>query len=427
MLFLTNSYGKDIEIWHAFDGFLAKVFNEIIDDFNINSGSNKVVATYKGNYTETYKKGLEAFDTGDHPHILQVYEVATLSMMLQDGYYFPVDSLMKRYHKKFDTEVFIEAIKRFYTSASGKMLSFPWNASCGVLFYNKKAFEKAGLDPNVSPKTWNDLEKMSEKLVEAGYKGFTTAWPAAYHLENFSCWHNLPVATHKNGFGGLGARFIFNDENRNFHIAKLIEWQKNGIFSYSGRYGNESEEMFAKEECAMLLQGANRLPLIKSKANFEIGVGFIPFWPEITEKPFNQNIGGASFWVLNGFSEDEYKTVVKFFEYLSSTSVQAYWHQMTGYLPITEAAYYLTKKKGYYKNNRASEIAVLEVLENTPTDFSYGVRLGDYVYIREEVIVDELEKALEGKKSPKKALDDAVMRGNQRLEDFEKANTRVPL
>ena len=421
------SFAKDIHLWHAFDGFLNKVFDEIIDDFNLNSGQNKIVATKKGNYTETFEKGLKAFDEGEQPHILQVYEVATLSMMLSDGYFFPVDSLMKRYHKKYDKDVFIEVIRKFYSSPNGKMLSLPWNASCGILFYNKQAFEKAGLDPHKPPSTWNELEEMSKQLVKAGYKGFTTAWPAAYHLENFSCWHNLPFASHKNGFGGLAARLIFNDQERNFHISKLTKWQQEGIFTYSGRYGAEPEEKFTKGECAILLQGANRLPLIKGKADFEIGFGYIPYWPEIAEQPFNQNIGGASFWVLNGFSEDEYRTVVKFFKYLSSPEIQAFWHQMTGYLPVTDAAYYLTKKKGFYKDNPASEIAVLEVLKNKPTDYSYGIRLGDYVYIREQVIVDELEKALSGAKSAQKALDDAVKRGNERLEAFEKENTRVPL
>ncbi|MCH9630855.1 MAG: sn-glycerol-3-phosphate-binding periplasmic protein UgpB [Chlamydiia bacterium] len=425
--FISNAYTKEIQLWHAFEGFLAKVFTEIVDDFNHSSSSCKIVPIYKGNYKETLNKGLEAFDNGEHPHILQVYEVATLTMMLSDGYFFPVDSLMKRYQKKFDSGVYIDSIRKFYSAPSGKMLSLPWNASTGILFYNKRAFEKAGLDPHTPPRTWVELEEMSEKLVAAGYKGFTTAWPAAYHLEHFSCWHNLPISTYRNGFGGLSARFIFNDKERNFHVSKLSNWEKEGVFSYAGRYTNEPEDMFAKEECAILLQGANRLPLLKAKADFEIGVGYMPYWPEIAENPYNLNIGGASFWVLNGFSEEEYRGVVQFFQYLSSPEIQAFWHQMTGYLPVTEAAYYLSKKKGYYVEHPASEIAVLEVMKNEPTEYSYGVRFGDYVYIREDIIVDELEKAFSGQKSSQEALNDAVERGNKRLEAFERANTRVPL
>lgn len=95
---------------------------------------------------------------------------------------------------------------------------------------------------------------------------------------------------------------------------------------------------------------------------------------------------------MEGFKNDEYRGIVQFFEYLSSTEIQAFWHQKTGYLPITDAAYYLTKKKGFYKENPAAEIAVLEVMQNNPTINSQGLRFGNYIVIR-EMIIDNIEKA----------------------------------
>jgi sn-glycerol 3-phosphate transport system substrate-binding protein len=241
-------------------------------------------------------------------------------------------------------------------------------------------------------------------------------------LEHLCSWHNLPFASEANGFGGLSARLIFNQESEIFHISKVVEWKEKNVFTYAGRFNNEPEKLFTEQKCAILLQGANRLPILEKQANFPIGVGFLPYWPQMVKEPYNLNIGGASFWVMSGFSENEYRGIVQFFEYLSSPEIQAYWHQKTGYLPITDAAYYLTKKKGFYKNHPAAEIAVLSVMGNTSTQYTKGIRLGNYVQIR-DVIIDHLEKAINGEMTPKEALDNAVEKGNQMLETFESGHS----
>jgi len=423
-LFMTaqSFAATDIELWHAFDGPLAEVFTEIVDDFNHHSGNYKIVLVKKENYTKVYEQGIEAYQKGEHPHILQIYEVATLTAMMKEGVFKPVNDLMSTYHKKFDPDVYIDSVRSFYSNSEGIMMSLPWNASTGILFYNKKAFEDAGLDPDKPPKTWQDLEKFALDLKKKGYKGYTTAWPAAYHLEHFCSWHNLPFASEANGFKGLSARLIFNQDPEVFHLSKLVEWLDSGTFTYAGRFNPEPEKLFADQKCAILMQGANRLPLLQKQASFPIGVGFLPYWPQVAEKPYNLNIGGASFWVMSGFSDDEYRGVVQFFEYLSAPAIQAFWHQKTGYLPITDAAYYLTKKKGFYKDHPAAEIAVLSVMSSRVTSNTKGVRLGDYIQVR-DLIIDNLEKAFNKEMTPKEALDNAVKQGNSVLEAFEAQHT----
>lgn len=409
----------EIELWHGFEGFIGEKFQEVIDDFNFQSGAYVIKPVYSGNLTETYLKGVEAAKNGKAPAILQVYEVATVTMMYQTELFRPVDDLMRSYYKKFDRDVYIDAVREFYSTPEGKMFSLPWNASTGILFYNKKAFAEAGLDPDHPPKTWVDVEKAGLKLANAGYKGFVTAWPAAYHLEHVCSWHNLPFASHSNGFDSLSPKLVFNGPTQIYHLSKLVDWQTRGIFAYKGRFTKEPEEFFAEGKCGILLQGANRIGILKRMTSEPIGVGFMPYWPHVTEKPFNLNIGGSSLWAMNGHSEEVYRGVAHFFNYLSQSEVQAYWHQATGYLPITEAAYYLTKKKGFYEKNPAAEIAVLEVMnqDQKPTPYTKGVRLGNYIYVREKII-DYLEKAFAGEMTPKEALDQAVKDGNQMLDMF---------
>ena len=415
----TSLFAKtEIVFWHAFEGFLFDQFAEIVDDFNHQSKAYEVKLIYKGNYTETYNRGVEAFEQKNPPHILQVYEVATQTMMLNPAMSRPVDDLMRHYFKKFDTDIYINSVREFYSTADNKMFSFPWNASTGILFYNKSAFKEAGLDPEKPPKTWEEVEKFGVKLVSAGYKGFVTAWPVAYHLEHLCAWHNLPFATEGNGFGGLKARLNFNGPYQLRHISKLVDWQRSGIFSYQGRFVELPEQSFTQGKSALLLQGSNRFSMLSKNSTHPIGVGFIPYWSDIPNSPFRLNIGGSSFWALSGLDEDIYRGIAHFFSYLSQTEVQAHWHMKTGYLPVTEAAYYLAKKKGFYEKNQAAEIAVLEVMNQKTTPYTKGIRLGNYTVVREKIL-DNLEKAFAGELTPKEALDKAVEEGNQLLAEFE--------
>ncbi|MDE2429851.1 MAG: extracellular solute-binding protein, partial [Burkholderiales bacterium] len=129
---------------------------------------------------------------------------------------------------------------------------------------------------------------------------------------------------------------------------------------------------------------------------------------------------GASLWSMSGKKLNEYKGVAKFYKFLSKPEVQAKWHQETGYLPVTNAAYELTKKSGFYEKTPGPGIAVQQMIVKT-TDKSRGIRLGSFVQIR-TIMDEELESVWSGKKTAKEALDTAVARGNELLQRFEKAN-----
>ena len=147
----------------------------------------------------------------------------------------------------------------------------------------------------------------------------------------------------------------------------------------------------------------------------------LPYWPDVDGAPQNTIIGGDSLWVMAGHSPEEYKGVAKFFTYLSSPEVQAKWHQLTGYLPITLAAYELTKQQGFYEQNPGTETALLQMTLNKPTENSRGLRFGNFVQMR-DVMDNEFEAAFSGQKTAQQAMDDAVKQGNDLLRKFEKAN-----
>jgi sn-glycerol 3-phosphate transport system substrate-binding protein len=411
----------EINWWHAMSGELGKQVEKLAADFNASQSQYRVIPSYKGNYTETVTAAIFAFRSRGQPAIVQVNEIATATMMAAKGAIYPVYELMRDEQEAFSPAAYLPAVTGYYADVAGNMLSFPFNASTPILYYNKKLFRDAGLDPEVAPKTWPEVGEAAKRLRERGAVcGFTTSWPSWINVENFSAFHNLPISTEANGFGGLDAVLTFNNPLVVRHIAQLAQWQTTKAFDYSGR-AQTAEPRFQNGECAIFIGSSATRADIKANSKFEVGYGMLPYWPDVVGAPQNTIIGGATLWVLRARSRDEYKGVAKFFSFLSKPEVQARWHQNTGYLPVTRAAFDLTRAQGFYDRNPGTSISIEEITLKPPTENSRGVRLGSFVLIR-DVIDDELEQAFSGKKSAQAALDSAVERGNKLLRQFERAS-----
>jgi sn-glycerol 3-phosphate transport system substrate-binding protein len=411
----------EIQWWHSMTGALNDRVVEIATKFNAAQSDYKVVAVYKGTYPEAMTAAIAAFRSGKAPHILQVFEVGTATMMAAKKAIKPVYEVMVQAGEKFDSKSYMPAVASYYSDTQGRMLSMPFNSSTPVFFYNKDAFKKAGLDPDKPPKTWDEVQAATLKVKDAGMAcGFTTGWQSWVQLETMSAWHNQEFATKQNGFAGLDTKLVFNNHVMLRHIAKLNSWVKSGLFTYAGRK-NEPEAKFYGGDCAMLTSSSAAYANIKRSSKFEFGVAPLPYYEDVKGAPQNSIIGGASLWVMAGNKPAEYKGVAKFFTFLSSPEIQADWHQKTGYVPITKAAYELTKKQGFYDANPGTDVAIQQLLLKNPTKDSKGIRLGNFPQIR-DIIDEELESVWAQKKGPKQALDDAVERGNAELRKFERAN-----
>ncbi len=415
---------KEIQFWHAMGGNLGDTVNQLAEEFNKSQSEYKIVPVYKGSYTETLTAAIAAFRARQnaHPHVVQVFEVGTATMMAAKGAIYPVHQLMADAKEPFDPKAYIGPVYGYYSTTDGKLLSMPFNSSTPVFYWNKEMFKKAGLDPEKPPTTWPELGEMGKKLVASGAKcGFTPQWQTWTMIENLGAWHNQPFATQQNGFGGLDVELKINDALRIKHIQTLADWGKEKVFVYGGREG-KSTPMFNAGECAMHIASSGSAAGIQKAVGVEkVGIGMMPYWPEFIAKPQNSIIGGATLWVLQGKPKDEYAGVAKFFTFLSKGEVQAKWHQETGYVPITLSAVDITEKSGFYKQFPGREVAVKQLTLNPPTENSKGLRIGNFVQIR-DVMDEELESVWSGKKNAKQALDDAVMRGNKLLKDFAAAN-----
>lgn len=408
----------NITFWHSMQGPLGERVNSIVQEFNASQPDYVVHAVYKGSYGESMNAGIAAFRAGNAPDIQQIFEVGTATMMHARGAIEPVQALSEKVGNPIDPSIFLGAVGGYYSSVDGKLMSLPFNSSTPVMYYNKDAFKKAGLDPDRPPRTWPEVAETAKKLRAAGMEcGYSTAWPSWVLLENFSAWHNVPFASKDNGFGGLDTRLMLDTPLFRKHMTFLANMAKAGEFTYGGR-GDAPNALFISGKCGLYTGSSGLRASILKNGNFNFGTTKLPYYPDVKGAPQNSVIGGASLWVYSGKSDTVYKGVIKFFKFLSSPKQAAAWHQGTGYVPVTKAGYELTKESGFYEKNPGTEIAVQQ-LDATTTKNSRGIRLGNMLQIR-DIENGTMEQIFAGKISPEAGLKKIVAGGNELLERFQK-------
>ncbi|MGQ0547709.1 MAG: sn-glycerol-3-phosphate ABC transporter substrate-binding protein UgpB, partial [Betaproteobacteria bacterium] len=371
----------EIQWWHSMGGALGEALNGLANKFNESQKEYKVVTSFKGSYPESMTAAIAAYRAGNAPHILQVFEVGTATMMAAKGAIKPVYQLMRETKEPFDPKAYLPTVTGYYSDTKGNMLSFPFNSSTVMFYVNKDAFKKAGLDPNKAPKTWKEVRAAADKLKAAGQDCvYTTSWPSWKHIENFSAWHNVPIGTKQNGFGGVDTEFRINSPLHVKHISMLADMAKKGQFTYAGRT-NQGDAKFSSGECAMFTGSTGAQGGIRKAGKVDWSINFIPYHDDVKGAPQNSIIGGASLWVMTSKTRkpEEYKAVANFFSFLSRPEIQMEWHKKTGYVPITQAAYEMTKKSGFYDKEPGAELAVKQLTNKAPTANSKGLRFGNFV------------------------------------------------
>jgi sn-glycerol 3-phosphate transport system substrate-binding protein len=410
----------EIRVWHTMSGAQGAEFERLAERFNATQRDYRVVAAYKGSYDETLAAVLathaKASRATPPPHVVHIHESGTAEMLARRGLTMPLWQILEDAGVRIDG--YLPPVEAPFTDADGRLLALPIGAATPILYYNRDALRRAGLPPD-PPKTWYEMPVTLHALHRAGHTcGYTTAFPSWVLLENMSAWHDQRFATHRNGMEGSDARLAFNSRLMVRWISILSTWRQSDYFSYSGR-GNEAEARFAAGECVLLTSSSASYAALHARARFDLGVAQLPYYDDFDDAPQNTLAGTAGLWVLAGKPPVEYYGVARFFAFLSQPGVQAEWHQKSGEIPLTYAAYEIGRKQGFYAANPAQEIAVNQVMAKLPTWDSRGIRLEQFPRIR-VIINEELEQVWGGKKSALDALNAAVARGNALLEELDK-------
>ncbi|QFI69285.1 Glycerol-3-phosphate ABC transporter, periplasmic glycerol-3-phosphate-binding protein [Sinorhizobium alkalisoli] len=399
----------ELQWWHAMTGANNEMVEELAKEFNDSQSDYKVVPVFKGSYPETLNAGIAAFRAKQPPAIIQVFDAGSGTMMAAEGAIVPAMEVLEKGGYTFDKSQYLPGIVAYYSKPDGTMLSFPYNSSSPILYYNKDAFQKAGLDVDNPPKTWPEVFEAAKKIKEseAAPCGLTSTWLTWIQTENFAAWNDVPYGTNENGLAGLDVQLQINVPLYVEHFQAIADLAKDGVFRYGGRT-SEAKQLFTSGECAIMTESSGGLgDIVKSGINY--GIGQLPYYEG--HGPQNTIPGGASLWVFGGKSDEEYKGVAEFFNFLSQTNIQAKLHQISGYLPVTMAAYEETKKSDFYEKNPGRETPILQMMGKAPTENSKGVRLVNLPQVR-DILNEEFEAMLAGQQDAKTTLDKAVERGN---------------
>lgn len=415
----------EINMWMGLTGVNGELLNKYAEEFNKTQSQYKAIVSFKGQYPEQRAAAVAAYRAGNPPHIMQMFDAGSGDMMGAKGVIVPVSDVFKRANLKFDPADFIAPARGYYGLPDGRLLSMPFNVSTTVLFYNKDAFTKAGLNPEQPPKTWPELIDAARKIRQANAAacGFTTTWLAWVMLEQFSSRHNLAIGSEQNGRTSLNAALDFNSPLHVRMVQTLVDMQKDKSFDYGGR-SNDAAAKFISGECAMLTQSSGGLGAIAQGAKFQFGVGQLPYWPDAKGAPYATTIGGASLWVFNApkRSPAEFKGVALFLDYLRSTPVMVDWAKRTGFLPATNAAFKAMQDEGFFRQNPGRDVPILSLIEGRQGEHTKGYRFGRWTEIR-DYYHEEVERALQGRQSAKEALDIAALRGNAAIKAFARTAT----
>ncbi len=413
----------EIQFWMGLTGVNGELLTKFGDEFNRSQNEYKVVVSFKGQYPEQRAAAVAAYRAGNPPHIMQMFDAGSGDMMGAKGAIVPVSEVFRRAGMQFNPADFIAPARGYYGLPNGDLLSMPFNVSTTVLFYNKDAFRKAGLDADKPPRTWPELIDAAKKIrsTNAAPCGYTTTWLAWVQLEQFASRHNIAFGTKDNGRGGLDAALtVANNPLLIRQVQTLVDMQKDKSFDYGGR-SNDAAAKFISGECAMLTQSSGGLGAIVQGAKFEFGTAQLPYWPDVKGAPYATTIGGASLWVFNApnRSDKEFRGIAAFLNYMKSDKVMTEWAKTTGFLPATNSAFKAMQDEGFFAKNPGRDVPILSLIEGNKGAHTNGYRFGRWTEIR-DVYHEEVERALQGRQSAADAMRNFERRGNALLRAFER-------
>lgn len=412
-----------IEFWHAMGGYNGEVVNNLVEKFNQSQDEVRVEAQNTGSYSDTLTKTQAAVKSGSAPHIIQIYEIGT-QVMVDSGIIIPVEELGREVanDKDFDWGKFLVPVSNYY-NVNGKMQSMPFNSSTPILYYNKDAFEEAGLDPNQPPKTFAELKEYARKLTvrnedgEVERYGFTLGI-VGWFVEQMMANQDALLVNNDNGRSGRATESYLDREPAVRFIELWKEMVDEGIMLNPGRGWDGAKQAFLSGRAAMMIESTAQVTNFSQNAEndgYELGTGFLPR-PEGVDRG-GVIIGGASLWAVADHPQEELKAAWKFLSFLSEQEQQVYWFENTGYFPVTKAAVEHEMNSQFFTESPNHLTAFLQLLLSKKSATTQGALIGTFPEVR-QIVEEAIEKTLQGDMTAQEAMDEAASRVDRSLEQY---------
>ncbi|WP_087973786.1 ABC transporter substrate-binding protein [Oceanobacillus rekensis] len=358
---------QTVTFWHSMGGAGQEALEAIVDSYNQSQGAVQVNAEYQGTYDEALTKFNAVAGTDSAPTMIQTFEIGTMSM-INSGNIVPIQEFVDA--DGYDMSGLEENIVSYY-SLDDTFYSMPFNSSTPVMYYNKDAFEAAGLDPEAPPETFEEVEEASTKIVESNpdMKGFALqayGWLYEQLLAN----QGALLLNNNNGRTDTSTEIGWTEEEGKSIFTWVENMVNDGTFANYGTNGDNMMAGFLAGDVSMFLQSSASSRDVIDNAPFEVGIGFLPH-PEEKERA-GVVIGGASLWMIDGKPEAEEQAAWDFMKYLQTPEVQAEWHVGTGYFAINPAAYEEQTVKDAYEEMPQLQVTVDQLQATKPSYATQG-------------------------------------------------------
>lgn len=382
-----------IKFWHAFGGDLGKLVNSLAKDFEKQSDGIKLEATQKGSYRETLNATTSAVQSGNPPAVAQIFEIGT-QLALDSGAFTPVQDIIPS--GSIDYDNYLDSVMNYYR-IDGKLNSMPFNSSNAIFYYNKNAFEEAGLDPEDPPTSYQGIIDASKTLTDAGVVEKGTTWPNhSWFVEQWFAEHDQVLVNKDNGRSGRATKAFFDSQAGKNIFNWWTDLHSQGQYLNPGiEAWGEAQQAFLTQKVGILGYSTSSIAPMKKGAKdngFELGTMKLPV-------PNDQRngvvIGGASLWVPSGLTKAQEEATGKFLLWLNEPEQQKRWHKNTGYFPVREEAISELEDEGFYEENPNFTTAIEQLQETKDSPATRGALMGPFRKTRtivEEGFVSMIQK-----------------------------------
>jgi len=407
----AHGASTEIQVWHTLTGPNKAEFEKLTKKYNKEQDDVVVKLRDFSSAQALQQEAAASVKKKQGPNLVQLADNRSPEVVSEHKAILPLYQLLAKYPIK-DLNWFLPATSSFTRDSKGRLLAFPWMAEVPIMYYNLAYYKKAGLDPNKPARTWAGLQAELLKLrdvanIECPY---ASSDQVQVHLENLAPVNKQLFTSNDNGLASSKATpsLQFNTLYMR-HISLMVSWKRSFLFMAHSD-NDQSDKLFAKGECAVLTSGSGAAGTFMNTRSLSFGVAPLPYYDQATTEAGAPFVSGSALWALDGRPQAEEKATAQFLAWLSKPVNAAEWHQRTGFLPLTDAAFRAADVSFYDKIPGAH--AIVESMRGKSLSTSRGFRMANYDRV-EAVLNDELNQAFEGKTPPVAALNRAAEQARQ--------------
>ncbi|WP_255169307.1 ABC transporter substrate-binding protein [Natrononativus amylolyticus] len=370
-----------LSVWHAMGGGSGDLLNDMVERFD----GAETESEYQGSYEDILNSLFGAIEAGQMPEVVMIDSLHNQQVLDTEA----TQSAEGLLPEDYPIDDLVGAVQDFFV-VDGDLHSMPFNNSNAILYYNKDAYEEAGLDPEEPPATLEEVREHSEALVESGATNYGITWPN--HVWFVETWYSLAdelILDNENGHDGSPTTMHADTDFAHDLWTWWQEMYEDDLYLNPGiEAWSEARSAFLTGDVGIKLDSTAAVEATVSGAEgdvdedevdeddvdtFELGTGF---YPSPTEDRTGVVIGGASLWVSNEMSDERAEEVGELLAYLGSVENQIEWHQGSGYYPIREEAIDQLEEEGWFEEQPHYATAFDQLLESETTPATLRMLVG---------------------------------------------------